>query len=113
MNILNNARDILETKEKHQRRLIFIDIYKDKDNAVLKIKDNGGGIPEDIIDKIFEPYFTTKHQSQGTGIGLYMTEEIIIKHMYGTIPVINEKFRFKDVLYKGACFTITLPIKKG
>ncbi len=112
MNILNNARDILETKEKHQRRLIFIDIYKKENNAIIKIKDNGGGIPDDIIEKIFEPYFTTKHQSQGTGIGLYMTEEMIIKHMYGTISVENNEFEFESKSYKGACFTVTLPITK-
>ncbi|MCK5111304.1 MAG: PAS domain-containing protein [Arcobacteraceae bacterium] len=112
MNILNNARDILETKDKNQKRLIFVDIYKQGDNAILKIKDNGGGIPKDIKDKIFEPYFTTKHKSQGTGIGLYMSEEMIAKHMYGKISVENETFIYEDKSYNGACFTISLPITK-
>ncbi len=110
MNILNNARDILETKEKHKRRLIFIDIYLHNKNVIIKIKDNGGGIPNDIINKIFEPYFTTKHKSQGTGIGLYMSEEMIVKHMKGNLTVENEEFEYEGESYKGACFTITLPI---
>ncbi|MCK5109921.1 MAG: hypothetical protein KAQ94_00250 [Arcobacteraceae bacterium] len=112
MNILNNARDILETKEKHQRRLIFIDIYPHNKNIIIKIKDNGGGIPNDIINKVFEPYFTTKHKSQGTGIGLYMSEEMISKHMKGNLTVENEEFEYEGESYKGACFTIILPITK-
>ena len=108
MNILNNARDILEEKE--QTRLIFVDIYKVENNALIKIKDNAGGIPEDIIERIFEPYFTTKHKKQGTGIGLYMAQEMIIKHMNGNLSVSNEMFTYKDIDYKGACFTITVPL---
>ena len=112
MNIINNARDILETKEKGKRKLIFINIYKDDKNAIVKIKDNGGGIPNKIISKVFEPYFTTKHKSQGTGIGLYMSENMIQKHMDGNLIVKNEEYNYENKLYKGACFTITLPLNK-
>ncbi|WP_345973593.1 PAS domain-containing sensor histidine kinase [Sulfurimonas diazotrophicus] len=68
---------------------------------VIKVCDNGGGIDKAIIDKIFDPYFTTKHKSQGTGLGLYMTRQIIEQKFSGTITVKNEK--------AGACFTIRLP----
>ena len=108
MNILNNAKDVLETKE-NQRRLIFVDIYKQNNNAILEFKDNGGGIAPDIIDKIFEPYFTTKHKAQGTGIGLYMSAEMIIKHIGGNLTVKNEEFEYDGITYLGACFTITIP----
>jgi len=109
INILKNAQDALETKT-NQERIIFINIYKDKDNAIIKIKDNAGGIPNDIINKIFDPYFTTKHQSQGTGIGLYMSMEMITKHIKGTMSVKNETFKYNDKDYTGAIFTITVPL---
>jgi signal transduction histidine kinase len=107
INILNNARDALITKENH-RKLIFINTYI-KDNILyLEIKDNAGGIEKDNIDRIFEPYFTTKHKSQGTGIGLYMSKEIIEKHLNGKLNVSNKTYVFEDISYFGACFTIEL-----
>ena len=109
MNIFSNAQDaLLESKD--NEKLIFIDIYKEDDFAVVTIKDNAGGIPNDTIGHIFEPYFTTKHQAQGTGIGLYMTYEIITKHHHGTIEVKNSNFEYNDTKYKGALFTIKLLI---
>lgn len=65
------------------------------------IHDNEGGIPESVMPKIFDPYFTTKHESLGTGIGLYMSKNIITNHFHGTLEVTNED--------KGAKFIITLP----
>ncbi len=109
INILNNAIDVLLSQE-IKKMYVFINIYRDDSNAILEIKDNGGGVPEDIISRIFEPYFTTKHQTQGTGIGLYMCEEMITKHMNGTIEVQNIKYEYNNIYYKGACFKITLPL---
>lgn len=109
INILNNARDVLETKE-NQEKLIFVSIYTKDNQAILEIKDNGGGIPENIIHKIFEPYFTTKHQSQGTGIGLYMSYEMVVKHMGGTIKASNVTYDYEGVKYDGACFRLALPL---
>ena len=107
INILNNSRDALLTLE-NQKRLIFITMNIKDNVLVIEIKDNAGGIKEDIIDRIFEPYFTTKHQSQGTGIGLYMTEEIIRKHLKGDITVSNEKYCYEGIDYIGAKFTINI-----
>ena len=67
----------------------------------MEISDNGGGIDDEILEKVFEPYFTTKHQSQGTGIGLYMTEEIIQKHFQASLSMKNKKTVVEGKEYKG------------
>ena len=108
MNILNNSRDELEIKD--QKRLIFIDIYQENEYAVIKIKDNAGGVPDDIINDIFEPHFTTKGERDGTGIGLYMSKKIIEKSFKGTIVIGNEEFYHDEIKYKGALTTIMFPI---
>jgi signal transduction histidine kinase len=106
INILNNAKDALENIEKP--RLIFISTKKHNDKIIIKITDNAGGINEDIIDKVCEPYFTTKHQAKGTGIGLYMTEEIIVKHMNGSFNINNCEFEYEKKKYKGVEITIEM-----
>ena len=110
INIFNNAKDALKENRK-QDRLIFITTYFKNNTAVIKILDNGNGIPENIVDKIFEPYFTTKHQSQGTGLGLNMTYKFIVEGMNGTIVANNKSFEYKHKKYKGAEIVITLPIE--
>ena len=109
INILNNSRDALELK-KIKEKNIFINVHTKDEKVLINIKDNAGGINEEIIEKVFDPYFTTKHQTHGTGIGLYMSEEIIEKHMNGEIKVKNETYKHKDIEYIGASFTITLPL---
>jgi signal transduction histidine kinase len=95
MNLIYNARDaILKKREAGllgiQHGSIDIGFYKLKNNRLrIVVEDNGGGIPEDIMDRIFEPYFTTKFQSQGAGIGLYMTKLLIEKNMNGVIYAQN------------------------
>ena len=108
LNILKNAIDALEQKE--GEKYIFIDIYKEEDFVIIKIKDNAGGIPNDIINRIFEPYFTTKHKAQGTGIGLYMSEEIITRHMNGELLVENSTYIYENKTFTGGLFTIKIPI---
>jgi signal transduction histidine kinase/ABC-type nitrate/sulfonate/bicarbonate transport system substrate-binding protein len=107
INILNNAKDALSHQEKE--KFIFIDIYKDDNSIFIAIKDNAGGINSENMDKIFEPYFTTKHKSQGTGIGLYMCQQMLVNHMEGSLIVSNKEFYHNLVKYKGAQFTIELP----
>jgi C4-dicarboxylate-specific signal transduction histidine kinase len=111
LNILNNAKDALILK--HNNRFIFIEAHTNNTNLIIKIKDSGGGINKDIIHKIFDPYFTTKHQGQGTGIGLYMSNEIITKHMKGSINFTNEKFLYENKIYLGAQFEVVIPLNKN
>ena len=110
INILNNAKDALESI--NNPKLIFISTSKKENIVTIKITDNAGGIDKKIIDKVCEPYFTTKHQSKGTGIGLYMTEEIIVKHMLGSLLIKNVDITYEDKSYKGAEITIEFPINQ-
>ncbi|QKJ22982.1 PAS sensor-containing two-component system histidine kinase [Poseidonibacter lekithochrous] len=110
LNIINNAKDAILSKFESgdDKKIICISIYSSNDQIVIDIQDNAGGVPEDIKDKIFEPYFTTKHQSQGTGIGLFMTQEIVTKHMEGELEVMNKSFEVEDISYYGALFRIII-----
>lgn len=111
INILNNAKDALEKTDQNQPRCIIVNIYKEENKVIISLCDNAGGIPEEIQDKIYEPYFTTKHQSQGTGIGLYMVKEIVEKHLQGTIQEYNKEIEYKEISYTGACFEVILPLE--
>lgn len=102
LNILNNSIDAFNLGNNIHRKLILISY----NNKILSIKDSAGGIKEEILDKIFEPYFTTKHQTQGTGIGLYMTQEILTKHMNCNLDVKNSTFDYENNTYKGVNFII-------
>ena len=108
INILTNARDEFVRNESEEK-LIFVSAIKKDTNIIIKIRDNAGGIHEDHIPRVFEPYFTTKEESKGTGIGLYMCSEIITKHMHGQILVENKEYTYRDRIFKGAEFTIILP----
>ena len=109
MNIFNNSADALE-KVDFEDRYIYVTIYEEEGFVILKSIDSGNGADEKIIKRIFEPYFTTKHQKYGTGIGLYMCKEIIEKYMKGTINAKNNEFTFKNKTYFGLEFTIQIPI---
>jgi len=108
LNVLNNAKDaLLEQKLKNKK--VYLKTITEGENNVVYIQDNAGGIPKTAIDKVFDPYFTTKHQTQGTGIGLYMSKEIVEKHMKGSISVKNQDIEVDGERYIGACFRIALP----
>ncbi|MEA3354664.1 MAG: ATP-binding protein [Campylobacterota bacterium] len=109
-NIINNSKDALKEFD-IEDKLIFIKSFKSDNSVTITIHDNAGGISEDIIEKIFEPYFTTKHQSQGTGLGLYMTHKIIEESMGGTIEVKNIDYQYNSKNYRGVKFIIVLPFK--
>lgn len=107
INILKNAKDELIKKDVNEKKFIFIDAIKEDTNLIIKIKDNAGGVPANILNRIFEPYFTTKENNGGTGIGLYMSKNII-EHMGGTLSVSNVEYAYEGINYKGAQFQIVL-----
>jgi len=99
LNILYNAKDAFIENPKEDK-YINIQLKKVDKKIILTISDNAGGIPTDIIDDIFNPYFSTKKSLNGTGLGLYMSKMIIEKHMNGRLFALNNK--------EGATFTIEL-----
>ncbi len=101
INLINNTTDAFIENDIQDRKIIF-ELKKENNTVIIKISDNAGGIPEDIIDKIFISNFTTKAEGDGTGIGLYLTKQIVEK-LHGTIEVCN------DEKYKGATFSIIVP----
>ncbi|WP_320034949.1 transporter substrate-binding domain-containing protein [Halarcobacter sp.] len=114
INIINNAKDKLkELNQNDSKRYLFISTKKIEENAIeIKILDNGGGIDENIIKRVFEPYFTTKDQSVGTGLGLSMSDKIIRERHQGIIEAKNEEFTYMGEKYFGAAFVIVLYKRK-
>jgi len=108
INIINNAIDALE--EVNTDKFIFIQTQQTSNCIVIKIKDNAGGIEPHLLSYVFDPYFTTKDASQGTGIGLYMCKEIVVKHLHGKIDVKNVLFEYEAKAYKGCEFTIEIMV---
>ncbi|WP_164967673.1 PAS domain-containing sensor histidine kinase [Arcobacter sp. CECT 8985] len=109
LNLLNNARDEL-TNQDIKEKLIFISSKIEKNRLIIEIKDNAGGVEDQIKEKIFDAYFTTKDDSKGTGIGLYMSKEIIEKHMNGKLSFENVSIKYNEKIYTGACFKIELDL---
>ena len=101
INLINNAKDIL-LDSKINNPSVKVDLIKKDNLVIITIEDNGGGIDKDILPKIFDPYFTTKHASQGTGLGLHMSKNIVEKHLKGKLYAKNKN--------GGAIFTIELPV---
>ncbi|QSZ40997.1 HAMP domain-containing protein [Sulfurimonas aquatica] len=102
LNIVNNSKDALLENRESQRE-IYIRVFEKGDYAYLEIEDNAGGIPKEIIKKVFDPYFTTKDEGKGTGIGLYMSKTIIENNMSGVLSVHNTEH--------GACFVIKIKVE--
>jgi len=108
LNIYNNAKDAFSTVQ--HEKYFYVSIKKEEKAIILKFRDNAGGIKDNAIEHIFDPYFTTKHESIGTGIGLYMTNQIITKQIHGFISVKNVDTSYNNETNKGAQFTIKIPI---
>ncbi len=108
INLINNSKDVLVSKYKEdEEKIIFIKSNIINETSLeIKFYDNGLGIDEGIIDKVLEPYFTTKHQSIGTGLGLSMVEKIVREKYHGEVHVENKKFEYDGKEYFGACFTL-------
>ena len=100
INIINNAKEVLLEKNKEDKKIV-IDVKETPKCYSISICDNAGGVCPSIIEKIFEPYFTTKEQTNGTGLGLYMSKVIVEKHLLGSLGVYN--------MHDGACFEINVP----
>jgi len=106
LNIINNAKDAFKNQENDKKK-ILLSIQKIDNKILIRISDNAGGIPKEIKEKIFDPYFTTKHQSVGTGLGLYISANIIQKYFNGKIYI-------EDVgsgIDKGTTFVIEIVCK--
>ncbi len=112
INLINNAKDQL-TINKVESKIIFLKAKKENNLLVITITDNAGGVDKENIHKIFDPYFTTKEENNGTGIGLYMSKNIIQNSMSGQLVVKNETVFYKEKSYVGASFIIKLPLEKG
>ena len=104
LNLLNNAKDALLENRKEDRE-IHIEAKEEGTKIIVTVEDNAGGIPPAIMDKIFDPYFTTKDEGKGTGLGLYMSNMIIQRSMHGHIRVTNSD--------NGARFIIEIPKEAG
>ncbi len=102
LSIINNSKDILLEREIENKEII-ISITTNNNNVLITIEDNAGGIKPDILPKIFDPYFTTKHQSQGKGIGLYMCNTIVTQNLKGEINATNG--------INGALFSVNISIR--
>ena len=110
LNLINNSKDALCEKNIDNKVIKFI-VKQTEKSVIINIVDNAGGIKSDIIDKIFDPYFTTKHKSIGTGIGLYMSKQIVEKHMNGKIICKNIQYKIKQS-NKNDCTMFTIEIPK-
>lgn len=104
VNILKNAKDAFE-RHPLENQKIEIRSLQEGDNIVLSICDNAGGIDVEFMKNIFDPYFSTKDERNGTGLGLYISKIIVEKHLKGSLRAYNSEV--------GACFEITFPIKES
>ena len=101
--LLNNAKDALLERNIYNAK-ISVELIPSADKYLIKVSDNAGGIAKSVRERMFESHFTTKHKSQGSGIGLYMVRKIIQEKFQGSLSVEN--------IGEGSCFTVALPIKE-
>jgi signal transduction histidine kinase len=104
MNLINNARDAFEDRNISNGKII-IRVYHEKNELIITVQDNAGGIPKPILKNIFDPYFTTKHKTKGTGLGLYMSKNMI-ERVHGSIEAFS-------ILNKKTTFVIKLPDERA
>ena len=108
LNLVNNAKDaICERRERGgaaalESGCIAFEFENSDGMIIIAVNDNGGGIPDEVINLVFDPYFTTKEPAKGTGIGLYLSKVIIEDHMHGKLSAENTE--------KGASFVIAVPV---
>lgn len=107
VNIFNNSKEAFQSQNVNEK-YIFITTFTKDDTTTIIFKDNAGGIPDEVLPKIFEPYFTTKHQSQGKGLGLHLVYKLVKETMGGDISVQNVHYNYEDETCDGVEFTIIL-----
>ncbi len=112
VNLFSNSKDALNENNPNTK-IIEVIIYKNSDNGYIDVVDNGGGIKENVLNRIFEPYFTTKYKASGTGIGLYMSAQIIEKQMKGEIIAENISYSFTDIGIFKKCTKIKICLPLG
>jgi signal transduction histidine kinase len=107
LNLISNSRDAIIEKRKRggiaksEKGFISLDFFNADGKVNIEVSDNGGGIRPEDIDRIFEPYFTTKEPTKGTGLGLYISKVIVKEHMNGSLTTKNSD--------GGATFCLVLP----
>lgn len=115
LNIFHNAQDIFRERDIKDRK-ITLHTYILEEQLHITISDNAGGISPEILPRIFDPYFTTRHETQGTGLGLYMSRELLYKSFHGEMFATNrDDCKNREMCFsidencKGVCFTIVIP----
>ena len=103
LNVIVNAAQAIKQKQPPEKGLITIDTYVENDYVCCEIADNGCGMRDDVIKRIFEPFYTTKAVGQGTGLGLSLAYDIIVNKLNGKLEV-NSKYG------EGSRFRILIPI---
>ena len=103
LNLIHNSKDAFETQEIENKQIIINSFTQDK-KLIIEVKDNAGGIDKNVMTKIFQPYFSTKKDKNGTGLCLYMSKIILQKHLSSEIAVVNQD--------EGALFSITMPLNQ-
>ena len=109
INLVNNAKDAFTETREEDRYIVIRMKQTDAGGISIRVLDDGGGIDDAIIHRVFEPYFTTKEKSQGTGLGLHMVYRMVFEGMGGSISVETVTFTYREQRVKGAEFTILLP----
>ena len=109
LSIFNNSRDAFKENNINEK-YFYIKILKEKNCIKITLLDNAGGIPENILPKIFEPYATTKHKFEGRGLSLYKAYKLISEGMGGVIEVNNVSYFIDQKEHQGAEFIITIPL---
>jgi len=110
INNINNAKEAV-IKQTQGEKLILITVQSDSKNGIeINICDSGGGVDTKIAEKIFEPYFSTKDDRNGTGLGLFIARKFIVNDFSGTIGTTNIEFEYEGNTYYGANFKINLPL---
>lgn len=111
INIFNNSKEAFQENQiEEAKRFIHIEYFKVDHHVVITFKDSAGGVSDEVLSKIYDPYFTTKHKTQGKGLGLYVTRNLVVELMNGSIQIGNITLIEQNKQYQGLECMITLPL---